>query len=86
MMKTVRLVEQLSGQKLVHLADMAGRSLSETPVMEITKMEKEMLRLQAEAADLETKVEKLQAENAGYKAMLESVLQRLESLEKKEKE
>lgn len=67
MMKMVRSVERLSGQKLIYLADLEGNPIEEVSLTEATRMEQE--------------IKKLKAQNRAYQKTLETLLKRLEALE-----
>ena len=59
MMKMVRLVERLSGQKLVYLADLQGNILEEKSEAEATVLEQEIKLLKAQIQDYQKTLEHL---------------------------
>ena len=69
MMQVVRLVERLTGQKLVHLADMNGKEIENHSPVKVTQMEIE--------------IERLKVENQVYQKTLKNLLNRLDALERK---
>ena len=69
MMQVVRLVERLTGQKLVHLADMNGKEIENHSPVKVTQMEIE--------------IERLKGENQVYQKTLKNLLNRLDALERK---
>ena len=67
MMKMVRLVESMSGQKLIYLADLEGNALKESSELEVTRLEEE--------------IKALRSQNKVYQKTLEALLKRVETLE-----
>ncbi|MEK9604557.1 MAG: hypothetical protein VW127_09060 [Flavobacteriaceae bacterium] len=67
MMKMSRLVERMSGQKLVYIADLEGNILQQNPKSEVTQFEKE--------------ISMLKAENQAIKNTLEVLLKKIATLE-----
>ena len=69
MMQVVRLVERLTDQKLVHLADMNGKEIENHSPVKVTQREIE--------------IERLKVENQVYQKTLKNLLNRLDALERK---
>ena len=67
MMKMVRLVESISVQKLIYLADLEGNALKESSELEVTRLEEE--------------IKALRSQNKVYQKTLEALLKRVETLE-----
>ena len=63
MMKMVRLVERLSGEKLIHLADLKGNEIKEKPQIEITKLEKDIELLKKQLKEQQLLIEQLLKKN-----------------------
>ena len=68
-MKMVRLVEGLSGHKLVHLADLDGNAVENQPQGKVVQLKKE--------------IERLKTQNQIYREILVDLLKRVEDLEYK---
>ena len=69
MMQTVRLVEQLTGQKLIYIANLNGEPLNTLPEQKTTR--------------LELQIQRLEKENSLLKAQLDTLLERMQRLEKR---
>lgn len=67
MMKMVRLVEHMSVQKLIHLADLEGNELEAIQQIEVTRLERE--------------IQLLKKQNQLYQKTLEKLLKRVEVIE-----